>query len=459
MDFSEKKIGILGLGEENIALIKYLFANGANNLTVCDKKSEGELDKYLSQIGNGLKYQLGDNYLENLSDFEIVFRTPGIPFLSPEIQSAQQEGVIISSQTKLFFDLCPCPIISVTGTKGKGTTATLISEILKKSEAQNPKSEKKIYLGGNIGNAPIEFLNDLKSNDLVILELSSFQLQDLEKSPRIGVVLNVASEHLDIHETTAEYIEAKTSIVSHQTKDDFAVINADYLTSFEFAAQTPAQVYWFSRHKSVDQGAWVGDGRIFYRENDKDMEITKTSELKLRGEHNWENICGSITAARLAGADFVSISETIKSFKGLEHRLELVAEINGVKFYDDSFSTAPEPAIAAIKSFTEPIILIAGGSEKNADYAELGEIIDHSNVKTVIIMGVTTGPRIKAEIKSPNIKVIDTAKNFDEVFGVIKQEMKLGDVVLLSPASASFDWFKNYKDRGLQFKEKVLEIE
>lgn len=452
MDIKNQKIGILGLGEENIALVRYLLKNGAKNITICDQKGREELSG-IDDIEDRLAaWRLGPDYLENLKDFDLIFRTPGLPYLDPKIQKAKARGVEISSEIKLFFDHCPSPIIGITGTKGKGTTATLICEILK-------RAGKSAYLAGNIGNAPIEFLDDLTADDIVVLELSSFQLQDLEKSPHLSVILNISSDHLDIHQTQEEYIEAKTNIVRHQTNKDFAVINADYLTSFEFAAQTPAQVYYFSRRKSVDQGAWVKNNIIYWRENDQDIEVAKTSELQLRGEHNLENICASVTAARLAGADIESISEVIKSFKGLEHRLELVAEIKGVKFYNDSFSTNPDTAIAAIKSFDEPIILIAGGSEKNADYKELGEIIASSSIKTLIAIGIT-GPRIKkaAEEAGANCKIIDTAQNLDEVMNIVKQEMKPSDVVLLSPASASFDWFKNYKDRGEQFKTKILEM-
>lgn len=476
MDLKYKKIAVLGLGVENIALVLYLKSIGVNDITVCDQKTEKELGDFLDAIKDvDYKTNFGTNYLKNLNNFDIVFRSPGLAYLTPEIQKAKEAGVEITSQTKLFFDLCPCPIIGITGTKGKGTTSTLISEILKRND-EILKIDRKIYLAGNIGQAPIEFIDKLSENDIVVLELSSFQLQDLEKSPHIAVLLNITSDHLDVHATNTEYIEAKKNILAHQKTGDFAVINADYLTSFEFAAQTKAQVYFFSRRKSVDQGSFVSHGEIIYRENGIDTEIVNVSDVQLRGEHNLENICASITAVKLAGAEFGAISDGVKSFKGLEHRLELVAEKGGVKFYNDSFSTNPDTAIAAIRSFTEPIILIAGGSEKNADYKELGQTISDSNVKLVILIG-DTAQRIKSEIRnsihltgstssrqassgqaSENIKIIDSAKNLDEVMNIVKQEMLPGDVVLLSPASASFGWFKNYKDRGNKFKQKVMEI-
>jgi len=450
MDFKDKKIAILGLGEENVALTNFILEKGALDVTLLDEKTEQELTGFLSRIqSQDIKTKFGENYLQNLSDFELVFRTPGIHYLHPEIQLAQKNGTEISSQTKLFFSLCPCPIVGVTGTKGKGTTSTLIYKILK-------AGGKDVFLGGNIGNAPIEFLNELESDSLVVLELSSFQLQDLKQSPHIGVVLNISSDHLDVHKSNEEYIEAKTHIIAHQNKEDFACINADYLTSVELATQTEAQVYWFSRNKSIDQGVWVKDKEeIIWQEDRLQEVIIKTKEIFIRGEHNWENVSAAILATKLLNIPNRIIAEEVRNFPGLEHRLEFVVEHRGVKYFNDSFSTNPDTAIAAIKSFTEPILLIAGGSEKHADYKELGKAIDQSNVKTVILIG-ETGPRIKSEIKNPNIELISNCQNIDEVIKTAQTKAVTGDIVLLSPASASFDWFLNYKDRGKKFKDAIL---
>lgn len=480
-DFINKKIGILGLGEENIALVNYLIKHGAENITICDQKNREELKANIDKINNigkiKIDFHLGSAYMDELRNFEIIFRSPGLPYINEKIQDAKKQGTEISSAIKLFFSLCPSPIIGVTGTKGKGTTASLIFKILSwKSEARNPKpaspagrSEtryRNVYLAGNIGNSPFEFIDKLTKDDIVILELSSFQLQDMDKSPHIAVVLDIKSDHLDYHKNQDEYIMAKQNVVIHQNKSDFCVINADYLTSFEFAALSAAQTYWFSRKKAIDQGAWVRNNEeIILNFNDNVENIIETKDLQLRGAHNLENICAAIIAAKLCGANIESIKNTLKSFRGLEHRLEFVDEINGVKFYNDSYSTTPDTTIAAVKAFSEPIILIAGGSEKNADYTELGETITNSNVKTAILIG-ETGPRIKSVIsnqlsvigKSNHLKIIDTCKNMNDIFAAIEQEMKPGDVVLLSPASASFDWFKNYSKRGYQFKNAVLNL-
>jgi len=352
MQFINKNIAILGLGEEGLDLFTWLNNNSQNcQITVFDQKPAKDIKKL-----KGISYSLGKNYLDRgLTNFDIIFRSPGIHRLHPAIIKAEAQGVVISSSTKLFFDLCPCPIIGVTGTKGKGTTTTLIGKILQ-------DSDKTCYIAGNIGKPTLELLPQLKTSDLVCLELSSFQLQDLHKSPHIAVVLNITSEHLDIHQTTQEYQQAKANIVKHQAKKDLAVINLDYPVSKSFAKKTQAQIYWFSRQQKTN-GSYVKDKNIYLNKT----LIGESDKLLLRGQHNWENITAAITAAKLTGASLAAIKQAVFNFKGLEHRLELVGEINDIKFYNDSFSTTPETAIAALKSFAEPTIMILGGSDKGSD--------------------------------------------------------------------------------------------
>lgn len=469
IDLKNKKIGILGLGEENLALVEYLTKLNLS-VTICDKKREGELKDYLEKMKNAnFDLCLGPGYLDNLSEFDLIFRTPGLPYFNPKIQSAKKAGVEVSSQTKLFFELCPCPIIGVTGTKGKGTTSTLIYEILNnKSEIRNPKSETnpkskiqnpKFFLGGNIGHPPIEFLDKLTKDDVVVLELSSFQLQDMEASPHIAVVLDIKVDHLDYHQDEKEYIFAKANILKHQKKTDLAIINADYFTSVELATLTPAQVYWFSRRKSIDDGAFVGNKQEFIlRVDNNDQEICKTNEVLLKGEHNFENILAAITASYLAGAEIDAIRKGVKSFKGLEHRLEFVRDYRGISFYNDSFSTTPDTTIAAIKSFTQPIILLVGGSEKKADYSKLGEIIQNSSVKTIISIGETSKRIIETIGENSSIEIDKEILSLDQAVKKAFEKANAGDVILLSPASASFDRFKNYKDRGNRFKNNVMSL-
>lgn len=433
MQYLNKKIAILGLGAEGQDLLTWLKKNSRNcQITVFDQDQN-----------KGKEYKNKD-----LSQFDFIFRSPGFYRLSPMLISAEKNGPIITSVTKLFFQLCPCPIIGVTGTKGKGTTATLITQILK-------NSGKTVYLAGNIGKPMLSLLPKLKKADYVCLELSSFQLQDLKQSPHLAVVLNITSEHLDFHQSVDEYRQAKLNLINFQSPADKAILNFDY--SFTHNLKTKAKVYYFSRRQTVN-GAYVLNRKIYLNLNSKPIFIGSTSKLQLRGEHNWENITASITAASLAGASISSIKKTVFKFKGLEHRLELVRELKQVKYYNDSFSTTPETAIAAIKAFSEPIILILGGSYKGSDYTALGKTIGNChNLKAIILIG-KMGPIIRQSILKTNAKIIKGDKTFPQI---INQAFKLtspGDVVLLSPACASFDMFENYKERGNQFKAYVKKL-
>lgn len=464
--FRNKKVLLLGFGVENQSLYNFLSDNGAK-ITVADR------DESFAKLANKFPkvvWQIGKNYLKGLEKFDFIFRSPGVPFKTKEIHAAKERGTQITSAIKLFFDLCPAEIIGVTGTKGKGTTATLIAEILR----ENFRGKKNIFLAGNIGKPAMDFYGQIKPNDIVILELSSFQLQDLTSSPHIAVVLNVTSDHLDHHGSLKEYVLAKQSIVKYQSKNDFAVFSADSLNAIRFAELTRAKTYFFSRNKSVDEGAFIdwqvvdlrrekhGLGKIVLRVGGKDEILASASEILLRGEHNLENICAAALASFLSGASPKIISKVIKEFKGLEHRLELVAEKNGVKYYNDSFATNPDPTIAAVQSFIEPVILIAGGSSKKADFSELGWVIArNSTVKSVILLGKEEAPKIrqaieKAKLKGQKEPDFWEAFSMEEAVATARRLATPGDVVLLSPACASFDLFHDYKERGKKFKRAVL---
>lgn len=407
MQFVAKKIAILGLGDEGRDVLDWLKTN-----------SRGCRIKVFDKIKTA-----------NLSGFDVIFRSPGFYRFSPMFIKAETAGAVISSATKLFFELCPAKIIGVTGTKGKGTTTTLIYEILK-------SSGKKAYLAGNIGKPMLKLLPKLKETDWVCLELSSFQLQDLTRSPHLAVVLNVTSEHLDVHKNTNEYRLAKTNILKYQQAADHAVLNADYPVTKKLAELTPAKIHWFSRRRlSLD-----------------------VSRIKLRGEHNRENIAAAMTAASLAGAPEKIITKTVYQFGGLEHRLEKVRTVGGVAFYNDSFSTTPETAIAAIKSFSEPMTLILGGSEKGSNYRQLGRVIVKTNNLTNLILIGKMAPRIRAAAKSFGGRIVAGLTNMETIVKTARQISRPGSVVVLSPACASFDMFKNYKDRGEQFKLWVKKL-
>jgi len=500
-NFKGKKVAILGLGVENLPLAHFLVKKGAE-VTVCDK--DKDLRFKIKDLGTK-EWRLGPDYLKHLTDFEIVFRTPGLPLNTPELVEAKQKGVEISSAIKLFFDLCPAKIIGITGTKGKGTCATLIYQILK-SKFLNHKSN--VYLAGNIGNPAISLLPKLKPSDWVVLELSSFQLQDLNKSPHIAVVLNITIDHLDHHRTKKEYVEAKQNIVRHQSKNDFAIINMDYFTSFEFAALTKGRVFWFSRRKFVEEGCFVrwqdiraknkGQrakrfgrfGEVILRVDGNVHLICPTYEIDLIGSHNLENICAAAVASYLAGARIKDIQKVVTTFKGLEHRLERLGQINGVLYVNDSFSTTPETTIAALESFTSPIILICGGRSKGGNYRQLAKAIVNSSVKSIILIGEMADEleeilNSKSLPASPceawqaglpasgalNTLQADQARNklqlqiqnlgFASMENIVKtaqKEARPGDIVLFSPGCASFDMFKNATERGEMFKKTVLKI-
>jgi UDP-N-acetylmuramoylalanine--D-glutamate ligase len=408
-----KKIAILGYGLEGQDAEKY-FKKQRAEITVLDKK----FDK---------------NYLENLSSFDLIIRSPGVYRFLPELVEAEKAGIEISSAIKIFFENCQAKIIGVTGTKGKGTTATLIYEILK-------KAGKDVYLAGNIGKPYLELLPIIHNSSYVILELSSFQLIDLNKSPQIAAVLNITTDHLDWHKNREEYVNAKKNIVSHQTTSDWAVINKQYETPKSFANETKGQVVFFSKNELEEK----------YKKN-----------LLLRGEHNLENIAAAVAVAKILKIEDEDILEILSSFKGLEHRLELVGEKAGITFYNDSFATGPQPTIAAIKSFTEPITLILGGYDKGLDYQELcQEISKRKNIEKIILIG-DIREKLKKELEK-NIfsgKIIDLKySKMDKIVENAYKNISKGGVVLLSPAAASFDMFKDYKDRGNQFKKAASNL-
>jgi len=443
INLPKKKVAVLGLGLEGQDLCQFLLKRRAK-ITVFDQKTASELGVVYKKLKlQGVKFKLGKDYLkESLTGWDFIFRSPGFYRFLPEIIEAEKKGVFVSSAAKLFFALSPARIIGVTGTKGKGTTASLIYQILK-------EDGRDVHLGGNIGQPMLSLLPKLKSTSTVVLELSSFQLMDFDQSPHIAVVLFITSEHLDYHKNKDEYIRAKANIVHHQKKGDFAILNADDSTSSSFASLTPAKIFCFSRKKKIN-GTYVLRSKIYLF----DKIVGQTENLQLRGKHNWENVSAAILAASLVGAELKAIKKAVFSFTGLEHRLEPVRKFKGVEFYNDSFSTTPETAIAAIRAFDEPIILIAGGSEKGSDFTQLGKEISQSSVKTLILIGEMAG-RIKKACQKAKFKgqIIDQPKNMKEIVKLAFQKAKPGDVILLSPACASFDMFKDYKDRGEQFKK------
>lgn len=432
-DLKNKKVAVLGLGVEGLSTQHYLEKHGIKT-TGLDEKNEKEA-------------------FAHLEDFDILFRTPGISPLRPELVKAKEKGIVITSQAQFFLDNCVCQVTGVTGTKGKGTTSSLIFEMLKKQGFD-------AYLGGNIGRPPMDFLDSLSTHSKVVLELSSFQLMDVLKSPQIAVVLMITQEHLDYHADIAEYVDAKRNILRFQKQADYAVINRDYIASSESDIFTAGKVFQVSIERSCERGCYIKNKAVYVAGFGVEKEIIKTKDVLLPGKHNLENVCAAVMTATLAGVNKDTIVTVLKTFKGLEHRLQLIREVHGVKYYDDSFSTTPETAIAAIEAFEQPEILILGGSSKNSDFSQLGKTIRLAkNIKAIIGIGVEW-ENIKEQLATTNshITIIEEAQDMHTVVAAASKIAQPGDVVLLSPACASFGMFKNYKDRGEQFIQEVTTL-
>lgn len=444
------KIAIIGYGIEGQAVASY-FGKRGHEITILDR-----IRKTLVVRNPKFHVRFGPNYLSDLRTFDKIFRSPGIPYLHKEFDSIRPK---LTSATKYFFEKCPCKILGVTGTKGKGTTASLIYEMAK-------NAGRRVFLGGNIGKPPLLFLDGLAPNDLVILELSSFQLQDLKQSPHIAVVLGITPDHLDHHKNMEEYVEAKKNIVASQTQKDFAVLDADNQRALLFAKETCGRVLTYSIKKSVSEGAFVKAGSFIIKRGKTGTIFGERGKTRLIGEHNIQNILAAASAASILNIPVEVITRAVREYPGLPHRLEFVRELAGVRFYNDSASTNPETAMAGIRAFSAPTILIAGGSDKNVDFTPLGEeIARRQNVKAVVLMGQTKA-KIERTIeqafkrglsrRAAPMEII-AADSYQEAFMVAKMMSKPGDTVLLSPACASFDMFSNYQERGEVFRSFVLQ--
>lgn len=432
-----KTVGILGLGVSNLPLAKLLI-NEDCKLVIRDKKElSGDALKFTKK--NNVKTVIGEEYLDNI-DEDVVFRSPGIMYTSDAIQKAIKSGVLVTSEMEVFFELCPSAIIGITGSDGKTTTTTLISEMLK-------AEGKKVFIGGNIGEPLLPRLNQMTKDDYAVVELSSFQLMSMTKSPDIAVITNIAPNHLDKHKDMAEYVEAKKNIFTHGCKK--VILNAENDITKSFITENSVT---FSLKNPQKNGAYLKDGDIFYN----DEFVMKASDIILPGIHNVDNYLAAICAVYgLCG--FETIKKVAQTFGGVEHRIEFVCEKNGVKYYNDSIASSPTRAIAGLNSFNQKVIMIAGGSDKGIAFDNLAKVIT-DKVKLLIVMGFT-----KDKIKNAVLKVdgnfpIYTASDLADAVNTAAKNAVSGDIVTLCPACASFDYFKNFADRGNQFKELVKKL-
>lgn len=446
-----KKIALCGIGRSNLPLIG-LFSKYGAKVTACDKRTKQQLGEMADEAENaGAALSLGEDYLKNL-DVDIVFRTPGMRYYMEELVAFRESGVVITSEMEVFFDICPCKIIAVTGSDGKTTTTTIISELLK-------AEGKKVHLGGNIGKPLLPEIESINSDDFAVVELSSFQLISMRNSPDIAVVTNLAPNHLDIHKDMEEYIDSKRNIVLHQNGFARSVLNIDNEISNSFSADVRGQLFKFSRRQKVANGAYMDENsRLVMAVNGKETVIMGKNDIKIPGLHNVENYLAAVCAVwGIVSVD--SIVKVAKEFGGVEHRNEFVRELNGVKYYNDSIASSPtRTALGTLSLYDEKIIVILGGYDKHLDYTELGELIV-KKVKTAIIMGAT-GPKIeKAILQSKNYsegnpKIIKV-ENMEQAVQAAYDNSSTGDIVSMSPASASFDLYKDFDQRGKHFKSLV----
>ena len=444
-----KQVAIIGMGVSNIPLLDYFYDKNAK-VTVFSTNALS--DEIMAKI-NKYRYEveLGEDNLSRLKGFDIIFRSPSALPTKHEFQSAVKKGAILTSEIEMVLKLAPCKIIGVTGTEGKTTTTSLIYEICK-------KAGYNCFLGGNIGKPIFTKINQMKPEDIVILELSSFQLMGMTVSPNIAVVTNIFPDHLNVHKSYEEYQDAKKSIFRNQTEEGIVILNKDNEITEKFADEVKGKTIFFSSTKKLKNGYVYDreDGFIKKCTDGKCEKILNKNDIKLRGIHNYENICSALAATETVASKEAQI-EAVKNFKGVEHRLEFVREIDGVKYYNDSIGTSPASTIAGLNAFDENIILLAGGSDKGLDYKEIGEVIA-KKVGTLILTG-PTAQKIEEATKQAlseekSIKIIHT-NNLEESVKVAKEKARSGDIVLLSPASASFDAFKNFEERGNYFKTLV----
>ena len=449
-----KKIALIGIGRSNLPLVS-LFTRYGARVTVCDRKRESEVEPQdLKQILDaGAQVCLGEDYLDKL-DAEIVFRTPGMYFNNEKLQSLIKKGIVVTSEMEVFFKLCPARIYAVTGSDGKTTTTSVIAKML---ETQG----KKVYLGGNIGVALLPRIEEITADDYAVVELSSFQLISMRQSPDVAVITNVAPNHLDVHGTMKEYVESKLNLIVHQDGFSKTVLNADNQITNDMSSLVRSNLCYFSRTRTDLNGAYCDEnGDIYINKNGEKTFVMNKTDIRLPGEHNVENYICACSAV----SDEVSVEnmkKVAREFGGVEHRIEFVRELDGVKYYNDSIATSPTRTIAGLKAFGKKIIVIAGGYDKKIPYEPLGPYINEF-VHTLILMGATAKKIEQAVVEADNfaqnnIKILH-AEDMAQAVSLARENACEGDVVSLSPASAGFDKYKDFEARGRHFKQIVKDL-
>ena len=459
MDFKQffsqlkgKKIAMCGIGVSNTPLILNFLKQGAR-VIACDRRERELIGNIADELeAAGAELKLGDGYLENL-EVDIIFRTPGMNFHLPELERARKRGIAVTSEMEVFFDLCPATIFAVTGSDGKTTTTTLIAKML---EAEG----KRVFVGGNIGTPLLPEIENITADDFVVAELSSFQLISMRKSPDIAVVTNVAPNHLDVHKDMDEYVEAKKNILLHQNAFSRTILNRDNDITEDFRKDVRGQSLGFSMTRRLNNGAWLADDGVLHMAyRGIDVPVIDRKDIRILGDHNVENYLTAIAAVwGYVGVD--NIKKVAQEFGGVEHRIEFVREVDGVKYYNDSIASSPTRTIAGLKAFDQKVILLAGGYDKHIPFEPMMPYIVEK-VKTLYLCG-DTADKIEKCLREyddyDGKPEIIRVKDFAEAVAEAHKKAVPGDIVTLSPACASFDSYPNFVARGNHFKQLVNEL-
>jgi UDP-N-acetylmuramoylalanine--D-glutamate ligase len=447
MELKDKRVLVVGLGKSGVASALFLKAHGAR-VTVSDTKSGDELRNEIpALLDHGITVETGGHGERTFREQDLIVVSPGVPVDAPMLQQARSLGEAVIGEIELAAQFLRGSIVAITGSNGKTTTTTLTGEVMTAGGLPT-------LVGGNIGTPAISLVERANPHTVIVLEVSSFQLETIQTfHPKIAVVLNVTPDHLDRHRTFEAYVDAKARMFENQSGDDFAVLNADDPTCVAMAARTRAQVFWFSRQKEVKQGAWEREGKVLFRNGERQREIMLVSEIPLKGAHNFENVLAAVCEGALMGCEPEKIRQAVREFKAVEHRLEFVATIRGVDYYNDSKATNVDATIKALESFPANIHLILGGKDKGSDYSVLNDLL-RQRVKRVYTIGAAA-EKIESQVKGIEMVHADTLQN-----ALLKASAvaEAGDVVLLAPACASFDQFKSYEHRGQVFKEIVRRL-
>jgi UDP-N-acetylmuramoylalanine--D-glutamate ligase len=445
MELNGKRVLVVGLGRSGVASALFLKARGAR-VTVSDTKSEDQLREEIpALLDQGIAVETGGHGERTFQNQDLIVVSPGVPVDAAPIAQARALGRPVIGEIELATAFLPGPIVAITGSNGKTTTTTLIGEIL-------AAGGLKTLVGGNIGTPAISLVERATAESVAVLEVSSFQLETIRSfRPKIGIVLNVTPDHLDRHGTFTAYVDAKARLFENQRPEDFAVLNADDPTCVDLAGRIRAQVFWFSRKREVEQGAFVRKGAVLFRRAGEQQEVMLASEIPLKGAHNLENVLAAVCAGALMGCEAGKIAGAVRGFKAVEHRLEYVATVRGVEYYNDSKATNVDATIKALESFPGNIHLILGGKDKGSDYTVLNDLL-RERVKAVYTIGAAA-EKIQSQIKGATSIV--AAGTIDSAVKQAAAAAQAGDVVLLAPACASFDQFQNYEHRGRVFKDLV----